>query len=223
MAQFRCARCGADWAQGYDQCWNCGFDKAERALDPAVFACDSCAAPVAAGDHFCQECGAPVPVRAAMVSPISLPDEREPRRRRFGLLEVGLIAVALAVLVASIYSVRPTSDRNPTVAGTITLFQEELVREGNSCVGTGEYDDLAPGGQVTVRNGDDETIATAELQASAWLGPAACRFSFTIPDLPRASVYIFAVTDREGVEYTRQELEERGWRVFITTGEPAQI
>lgn len=138
-------------------------------------------------------------------------------------MEVGIIAVALAVLVASVYSVRPGPNRNPTVAGTITLFQAELIRDGESCAGSGEHEGLIPGGRVTVRNADDETIAVAVLQRSAWLGPAACRFPFSIPDLPRSSVYVFAVDGQEQVEFTRSQLEDANWRVNLVAGEPARI
>jgi hypothetical protein len=138
-------------------------------------------------------------------------------------MEVGLIAVALAVLATSIYSVRPTPNRSPTVTGTLTLFQPGLVKDGDSCLGAGEYDHLAPGKRVTVRNQDDETIAIAELQPSAWLGPEACRFPFAIPNLPRASSYVFTVNDHEQVEYTRRQLEDAGWRVFMIAGQPAQV
>lgn len=226
MTQLKCARCGEDWAPRLTECWNCGSLQAE--IVPASNgedgeACAVCGTAINPEDQFCSECGAETfvqPVPGTLVFP---PIEPGRRRRRFGLMEVGLIAVALAVLVASVYSVRPGPSRNPTVSGTITLFQAELVREGESCAGTGEYEELAPGGQVTVRNGDDKTIAVAELQRSAWLGPAACRFPFSIPNLPRSSIYLFAVDGQEQVEYSRSQLEDANWRVYLIAGEPAQI
>ena len=223
MAHPKCARCGEDWALGFDRCWNCGFDTAQVVLDAADSVCDSCGESLESGNRFCPECGAPVRVRTVAIAPPVPADDREPRRRRFGLMEVGLIAVALAVLATSVYSIRPTPNRSPTLTGTLTLFQSGLVKDGDSCLGTGEYDHLAPGKRVTIRNQDDETIAIAELQSSSWLGPGACRFPFAVPNLPRASVYSFTVNDHEQVEYTRRQLEEAGWRVFMIAGEPAQV
>jgi hypothetical protein len=174
------------------------------------------------GDQFCPECGEPAPPQPEPFRPIFPPDE--PRdRRRFGLWQIGLILVAASVLAASVYSVRPTPKRDPILIGTLTLFQTSLIKEGDSCLGHGEYGDLAPGERVTIRNEDDETIAVGRLEQSTWLGPEACRFSFSIPDMPRANVYRVEVADRDLVEYTRRELEERSWRIFMFTGDPARI
>ena len=44
-----------------------------------------------------------------------------------------------------------------------------------------------------------------------------------IPEMPRADVYKVEVADRDRVEYTRRELEESNWRIFMFTGDPARI
>jgi hypothetical protein len=223
MARLRCARCGEDWVPGFDRCWNCGFDGATLVPDAANRACANCQTPLLPGDQFCPECGEPAHPQPDLFRPIYPLDEPTNRRRRFGLWQIGLILVAAAVLAASVYTVRPDSNRNPTIIGTLTLFQTALIKEGDFCVGHGEYDDLAPGERVTIRNEDDETIAVGRLDRSTWLGPEACRFSFTIPDVPRASVYRVEVADRDRVEYTRRELEEANWRIFMFSGDPARI
>jgi len=189
---------------------------------PADLICPNCQSTLSLEDQFCAECGTLASFRPAPAPP-AFDDEFDEPGRGFGLREIGLIVVAVAVLAASVYSVRPSFDRSHTVIGAITLYQSRLESVDGLCVGSGEYNDLMPGGTVTVRNGDGDAIAVGQLAQSTWLGTDACRFNFEIPDVPRTSTYTFEVSSRDPVRYSRGQLEDNGWRVFLIAGDPPEL
>ena len=115
------------------------------------------------------------------------------------------------------------------LSGTFTLIDSDIAGDWQSCSGTGGYDDFGPGMDVTVRDGENEIIATGTTENlsstedadSEWASGDAsyfCTVKFSIDSLPRAEFYSIEVGHRGDLSYSRDELAEADWNVELSLG-----
>lgn len=86
--------------------------------------------------------------------------------------------------------------------------------DDETCAGSGGYDDLAEGAQVTVSDAAGKTIALGELGpgkvVSAGDVVGGCQFRFTVKDVPAGQkFYGVEVSHRGVVRYTADDAHER--------------
>jgi hypothetical protein len=106
------------------------------------------------------------------------------------------MALAVVLLVAC------SGGSGNELDGSVLIFNERnFVRAGDSCQGTGDLFDLAPGNPIKITPSGHEPIFT-ELSQGAITPEGNCRMKFT-PTLPDASSYVFEIAGREPV--TRQK------------------
>lgn len=134
-----------------------------------------------------------------------------------------LVVVALLIVGCATPAASPVLR---TITGTFVLAADKpIIREAGDCQGTGGYDDIGAGVQVTVRDEGDKIIGTGRLAAVPPTSntPAevhrTCRYSFTVAGLPDTTFYSVEVSRRGAVTYSRAELEGRGWKAELTLGD----
>jgi hypothetical protein len=88
---------------------------------------------------------------------------------------------------------------------------------GENCFGTGGYNDLAAGAQVTIRDETGKVLATGHLDEGKTKSASECDFAFNL-DVPDAKFYQVEVSHRGQVTYSADDLEKAGWRVQLTLG-----
>lgn len=109
---------------------------------------------------------------------------------------------------------------NHTLKGTVTLISADgISRSGDSCQGTGGFDDIAGGAPVVVKDGSGKIIASTNLGPGA--GPSGqysnveCTFEFSA-DVPDTDFYQVAVGHRNAVTNSKAELEKNGWKIDLS-------
>ena len=123
--------------------------------------------------------------------------------------------LGLIVLVVAGVLVVGVCGSNNTIHGTLTV--QESVGQG-SCTGTGGYDDIHAGTQVTIRDQSGKLLATGLLDGGTPQGLEACVFTFTIDHLPSSDFYQVEVSHRGEISYSRSDLEHADWHVDLTLG-----
>lgn len=117
----------------------------------------------------------------------------------------------------------PTVGITHTITGTLSLRGDRygnypnIIVSGTRCYGTSGYDDIQAGGAVTIRDGNDTTIAVGRLDSGTW-SAGECNFPFKITDVPDSEFYSIEVTHRGQVFASKQELESTNWRFDLTLG-----
>jgi hypothetical protein len=111
------------------------------------------------------------------------------------------------------------------VVGAFTLVGtqgEEFLSLGSAgCLGLGGYDDVTVGSQIVVRNENDTIIATAMLEPDPTSSDDECQMQFIV-DVPDATFYSFEMGRRGAIVYSKQEMEENGWRISLSLGWPTR-
>jgi serine/threonine-protein kinase len=145
------------------------------------------------------------------------PPPPAPRRRRGWEIPVLLVAVVVLLAagagLAGIWMARrdmaPASRQTMTVRGSITVpwSGSFLSPTSNECVGKGGYDDLAPGGQVTVTDEKGRVVAVGRITIGQGNPGDACVLLFQVDGVPRgAQFYGVEVTHRGKIQKTEAEL-----------------
>lgn len=115
-----------------------------------------------------------------------------------------------------------------TITGTLELrgersgmYRDMMVIDGN-CLGYGGYDDIQPGAAVTIRDGDDKTIAIGRLEIGSFepvgTKTGKCTFPFTVENVPDVPFYSVEVSHRGQVFASRADLEATNWRFDLALG-----
>lgn len=171
------------------------------------------------GQHFCGECGKPI---AGDVAPTAEPDGEPKAARRFVRPKV-LIPIAVLAIVAVVGIVLVTRDSAPerhSIIGILTLTDtDEFWSEGDPCAGSGGYDDIQEGAQVTVRDGEGHVLATSDLLEGVASSDYECDFPFAVPDVPEARFYAVEISHRGEITNSRRDLERNDWFVGLTLGD----
>lgn len=104
------------------------------------------------------------------------------------------------------------------LTGEFTLLADEFGGSSSSCSGTGGYGDISQGTDVVVRDEGSEIIGTSSLGPGDRSG-GSCTFSFEVEELPPADFYSIEVGDRGELTYSREDLDEMEWSVFLSLGD----
>lgn len=169
-----------------------------------------------------------------------------PRKSRKWVV-VGVVVAVLLVggVVAAV--VRDGGEETELMSGTFTLNDDadSVIGSWNDCSGTGGYDDIGPGMNVTVRNGSGEIVATTdtvsltrEIVQTTTLGKpemtddevdelvdtmetlvdiGLCVVYFEV-DVPVTEFYEVGVGSRGELSYTFEELKDAGFSVNLSIG-----
>lgn len=94
------------------------------------------------------------------------------------------------------------------------------------CTGTGGYSDIQPGLDVVVRNGEGDIIGAGQLEDDPAVTDLAepidrsytCFYKFEVRDLPDVPFYVLEVGDRGEQTYSKADLEDDDWTLFMTLG-----
>jgi hypothetical protein len=166
------------------------------------------------------------------------PDAAGQSRARFpilvGILTVVAAAVALiAGVLAIIVLVPGEGSEGQQIHGSLALSDIDtseftdlsVTNLGDTCYGTGGYDDISEGAQVVLRDGEGKVIGTSSLnEGHSNLGCevgdviAICTFEFIIEDVPSSDFYSVEVSHRGEINFSHEELERQGWEVSLTLG-----
>jgi hypothetical protein len=118
--------------------------------------------------------------------------------------------------------VRLNVAKGATITGTFTLIDADIQRGGGGiCVGTGGYSDIAPGLQVTVKDGSGNILGLGKLgpdQHKGQYSEVACEYGFKVENIPRADFYDIEVGRRGSLKYSFEEIRKKGWVLTFTLG-----
>ena len=106
------------------------------------------------------------------------------------------------------------------IRGGFTLFDISSIGGGESnCYGTGGYDDISSGLNVTIRDGSGAILATGRLGRGTADGAySPCSFEFSVDGLPEVDFYSVEVGRRGELTYSFEELVDSFWYVFFSLG-----
>jgi hypothetical protein len=140
----------------------------------------------------------------------------EPNR----LLVVVAAVTAGLVLLGAIATVATRGDTDHQVRGTLSLYADAptWMSTGDTCSGTGGYDDIDVGAGVVVRDGSGQLLGTSQLESGRYEA-GACTFEFVVRDIPDADHYSVRVGSRGGLEYSHDEMVDNGWTVDASLGD----
>ncbi len=136
-------------------------------------------------------------------------------------MKTSLIVGALLVLVAGCGGTeKESAPKTFDVAGRILLtsttdrgvYTDAIEpKAGDSCSGSGGYDDLSAGVSAVVRDSKGEKLALGSISAGTVEGVGSfdivtCEFSFTVPDVPiQGDIYSVQIASRDEVEFKRSD------------------
>jgi hypothetical protein len=104
------------------------------------------------------------------------------------------------------------------VHGAIDLKRYALKGvEGEPCEGSGGFNDIVAGAQVTVTDAAGNVVALGRLRQGAYYddfpdinGVTGCRFEFTVEDVPEGSLFGIEVARRGVVQFSRADAGDVG-------------
>ena len=126
-------------------------------------------------------------------------------------------------------SATTTTQELHDITGSFTLLGQEddpfsdvvdgvYIVGSSGCFGTGSYDDIISGLQVTVSNESETVIATGNLFPGE-VTEDGCRFYFNISDVPVAKFYRVEVSGRRGeIRYSYEQMNAAVWNVSLSLG-----
>lgn len=133
-------------------------------------------------------------------------------KKKLSPIAAGLIGLAAgAGIVGGIWAI--TANSGPSEPATFTLkgafaLTEKALADGNTCEGTGGYDDISNGTSVTVYGAKGDVIATGRLGDSEKAGYGGCIFDVAVPDVPKGEkFYKVEVSHRGTIQLTAEEAE----------------
>jgi hypothetical protein len=127
-------------------------------------------------------------------------------------------------------SSEPKAPTAHTITGTFTLLGQnedsvssdyvegEFISVDGGCAGTGRYDDIEAGLQVTVSNETGTVIGTGALGQGTEVD-AGCEFPFTVGNVPVAKFYKVEVGRRGTVNYSYADMEAASWKAELSLGD----
>jgi hypothetical protein len=104
-----------------------------------------------------------------------------------------------------------------TMIGTFTLGPSSSFIGGTDfCRGTGAYDDIKAGAEVTVKDESGKIIGTSQLTDQPIRVPEdKCVLDFKVTSLPVADSYSIAVGRRGAITYSHADMQKAKWVVDL--------
>jgi hypothetical protein len=127
------------------------------------------------------------------------------------VLAAVLLHAAVGVMLFRLQRPEHRITGNLTLVGSIGSGEQ-------GCEGSGGYDDISEGTQVTVSDGSGKTIALGSLRAGRQVDRFRCTLDFSIAGVPDADFYKVEVAHRGALTFSKQELASKGWQVEATLG-----
>jgi hypothetical protein len=139
------------------------------------------------------------------------PPATPPRKRwRWPLLALAVALVAAGVLGTLALVTAGSGPDTITVRGTLTLNDPDagFGVYTSECAGSGGYDDIQPGAQVTITGPDGTVLAVGEMSAgTVSVALDACRFWFQVAGVPAGhGLYGIEVAHRGVVTFPEERL-----------------
>lgn len=165
-----------------------------------------------------QVLGPPVGAMDAAVPPGGQPKRRLGRRT----LLVGAFIAALVVAFGAVVVVRAVRPPEHTFQGIVQLSDTDGLsqyNEGDTCSGSGGYDDIATQAQVTVFDASSTIIGTGRL-SSGKMQNGYCRFPFTVAKVKESDAYQIEV-GREGrgkLRYSQSDAQKVAYTFELSLG-----
>ena len=144
-----------------------------------------------------------------------------PRRNLVPILAIAL-AVAVAAVIVLLVIVLTSDDGDSagdsfTLSGTFTLTDGATEYAGQGeCQGTGGYDDISEGTQVTVYSSAGEVLGTGYLDSATYLDPV-CEFELTVDGVPAGHDFYQVEVSHRG-KIAVSDDEARAGEVALTLG-----
>lgn len=134
-------------------------------------------------------------------------------------LSTTLLALGLAATSAcgGASSTARTGSPTHTLNGTVTWYDAPASAQGCASGGSNSYDDLLPGGQVTVFDGTGRLLGIGILTGPRpGRNSLECQLGFTVPHVASAASYGIEVTHRGTVSFGDGTLAAQGWDVALS-------
>jgi hypothetical protein len=137
------------------------------------------------------------------------------------VLLIALGAAAVIALGGGAFAIlRSKTASSHDISGSFTLFDSDMTGDdGDLCEGEGGYGDLGSGTPVRVTDAEGKLIGATTLGFGHTTARGACEFEFTIPDVEETEFYRFEVGRRGEISYSKDELADVGWAVFLSVGD----
>ncbi|MFN2527031.1 MAG: hypothetical protein ABR505_12350 [Actinomycetota bacterium] len=161
-----------------------------------------------------------------------------------GPLIIGASIVIAAAILAIAFSggdgggepsAAASSSSTHTLSGEFTIsgdfqsvsFDSLNGRLGEPCEGEGGYSDISAGVVVAVADRTGTILGSSTLEqgtvtdrsGGGFDASVVCTLTFTVPNLPDSDFYSVEVADRGSLGYTKADLEETDWMVFLNLGD----
>ena len=118
------------------------------------------------------------------------------------------------VLVAVVVALTGCGGAGDKSAPTTTTRFFDLT---TGCTGTGGYDDVEAGLQVTVSDQTGTVIGNGALGSGQTIAEG-CQFRFRVNNVPLATFYRVAVGRRGELSYSLDQMKQANWSVELTLG-----
>lgn len=132
---------------------------------------------------------------------------------------VAIFFLIIATIILLILTAQYLGESRSTITGTFTLHDSQLgFSDGESCEGSGGYEDIYDGAQVTISNGAGEIIAVSSLENSQMDGTYECVFEYTMKNVPRSDIYQLEVSNRGKITYSHSDLKKNAFVIDSSLG-----
>jgi hypothetical protein len=125
-------------------------------------------------------------------------------------------AQKLAIQAAANAPRNPPGAKSFALAGSLTLVHNFYGND--NCYGSGGFDDIKSGMQVTVRDGEGRILATSQVGSGKRVSPSECRFEFAFVAIPKSKFYAIgmATSDKRGLlNYSFEDLQNKDWTISL--------
>jgi hypothetical protein len=114
-----------------------------------------------------------------------------------------------------------TTQDHHVITGTFTLLGtegEDFLDLTTGCTGTGGYDDVQAGLQVTISDQAGTVIGNGALGPGVNIADG-CQFRFQVDNVPLATFYRLQVGRRGEISYSLDQMKRASWSAALTLGE----
>ncbi len=124
------------------------------------------------------------------------------------------IPLAIVAIVAGVLLVPRLAPADLTITGEVLLHDTRINTTGNSCRGSGGYDDLREGAQVVVTDATGKSIGIGTLGTGV-SNTNICTWEFSVTVPAGGGIYGVEVSHRGKLQYSEADLAGRPLKLSI--------